>query len=59
MLIETERLILEGNSASIALAETLGSSLIRAEQGLPGITDQRVMIYGQSSPGLNIDLNES
>jgi len=42
--------ILEGNTASIALAKKLGSSLNRAEQGLPGITDQRVLIYGQSSP---------
>ena len=42
--------ILEGNLASIALAEKLGSTLIRAQQGLPGVTDQKVLIYGQSAP---------
>lgn len=42
--------ILEGNTPSMALAEKLGSTLIRAEQGLPGVTDQKVLIYGQSAP---------
>lgn len=41
--------ILEGNDASIAVAEKLGSTFIRAEQGLPGVTDQRVVIYGQDA----------
>jgi len=40
--------ILEGNEASIAVAKKLGSSFIRYQQGLPGITDQQVLIYGQS-----------
>jgi RimJ/RimL family protein N-acetyltransferase len=40
--------ILEGNDASIAVARKLGSKLIRSQQGLPGVTDDRVLIYGQS-----------
>jgi RimJ/RimL family protein N-acetyltransferase len=40
--------ILEGNESSIGVAEKIGSSFIRAQQGLPGITDHRVLIYGQS-----------
>ena len=41
--------IMEGNEPSIALATKLGSSLIRTQQGIPGVTDQRVLIYGQSA----------
>jgi RimJ/RimL family protein N-acetyltransferase len=41
--------ILAGNERSVAVAERLGSSLIRSEQGLPGVTDQEVLIYGQSA----------
>ena len=40
--------ILEGNEGSIAVAEKIGSRLIRTQQGLAGITEQRVVIYGQS-----------
>jgi RimJ/RimL family protein N-acetyltransferase len=40
--------ILEGNEPSIAVARKLGSELIRTQQGLPGVTDERVLIYGQS-----------
>ena len=42
--------ILEDNAASIALAEKLGSCLIRTQQGVPGVTDLRVLIYGQEAP---------
>ena len=40
--------ILKGNVPSAALAVKLGSRLLRTQQGIPGITDQEVMIYGQS-----------
>lgn len=45
--------ILEGNSASMAVARKLGSELLRTQQGLPGVTDLPVLIYGQSlsNPG--------
>jgi RimJ/RimL family protein N-acetyltransferase len=39
--------ILEGNEASMAVARKLGSSLLRTQQGVPGVTDQKVFIYGQ------------
>jgi len=42
--------ILEGNAPSITLAEKLGSRLIRSQDGLPGVTDHRVLIYGQDAP---------
>lgn len=41
--------ILEGNEASIAVARKVGSNLIRTQQGLPGITEDTVLIYGQSA----------
>lgn len=44
----TIHVILEGNEPSIALASKLGSSLIRSQKGIPGVTDLRVAIYGQS-----------
>ena len=44
----TIHVILEGNEPSIALARKLGSGLIRSQQGIPGVTDLRVSIYGQS-----------
>lgn len=40
--------ILEGNQASIAVAKKLGSTLIRTQQGIPGVTEQSVLIYGQA-----------
>jgi len=39
--------ILEGNIASENLAKKLGSTFIRSEQGLPGVTDLTVNIFGQ------------
>lgn len=42
--------ILEGNEPSIALAKKLGSSKIRSQRGLPDVTDQTVLIYGQNKP---------
>lgn len=42
--------ILEGNEPSIALAKTLGSTLLREQQGLPGVTDEKVLIFGQTNP---------
>ncbi|RPH94907.1 MAG: N-acetyltransferase [Lysobacterales bacterium] len=41
--------IMEGNAPSIAVAGKIGSTLIRTQQGLPGITDHKVLIYGQSA----------
>lgn len=41
--------ILTGNQRSIAVAKKLGSTFIRLQQGLPGVTDQEVVIYGQKS----------
>jgi RimJ/RimL family protein N-acetyltransferase len=43
--------IMEGNEASFAVARKIGSRLIREQQGLPGVTDQKVFIYGQSAGG--------
>jgi RimJ/RimL family protein N-acetyltransferase len=40
--------ILEGNLPSIAVAEKLGSTLLRTQQGLPGILDDNILIYGQT-----------
>ena len=43
--------ILKGNAASIATAETLGSTFLREEPNLPGITDEPVLVYGQARQG--------
>lgn len=46
--------IIKDNEASIAVAEKLGSKLETTQQGLPGVTDEEVLIYGQQrqrSPG--------
>jgi len=43
--------ILEGNEPSIALAKRVGSALVKQQQGVPGVTDQRVLIYGQAADG--------
>jgi len=40
--------ILEGNLPSIALARKLGSALLRSQQGIPGVTEEKVLIYGQN-----------
>jgi len=42
--------ILEDNKASIALAKKLGSTYIRADESLPGVTKNRVVVYGQDAP---------
>jgi len=42
--------IMEGNEASMAVARKLGSRLIREQQGIPGVTENRVFIFGQSNP---------
>lgn len=40
--------ILDGNEPSVGVAEKIGSRFIRVEQGIPGVTEERVLIYGQS-----------
>ncbi|HEX7081725.1 MAG TPA: GNAT family N-acetyltransferase [Gammaproteobacteria bacterium] len=42
--------ILPGNARSIAVAERLGSRFLRSENGLDGVTDREVLIYGQDAP---------
>ncbi|MEL6868798.1 MAG: GNAT family N-acetyltransferase [Pseudomonadota bacterium] len=39
--------IIEGNHGSAAVAEKLGSKKLREQQGLGGVTDELVWIYGQ------------
>ena len=39
--------ILPGNGPSIAVAKKLGSTHIRSARGVPGVTDEDVLIYGQ------------
>jgi len=41
--------ILVGNEASIAVAEKLGSTLIRRQRGLASVTDDEILIYGQDA----------
>ena len=40
--------IMDGNEPSIRLAEKLGSTYLRTQQGLPGVTEETVHVYGQS-----------
>ena len=42
--------ILEENEASIAVARKLGSTLDREQQGLPGVTSEKVLIFAQDAP---------
>lgn len=42
--------IMEGNEPSMRLAEKLGSRFIRSQQGLPGVTDEKINIFGQHKP---------
>jgi RimJ/RimL family protein N-acetyltransferase len=42
--------ILPGNEASIAVARKLGSEFLHTHDGLAGITDETVLIYGQDAP---------
>ena len=46
---EVIHVILAGNERSIAVADRVGSSFLRTQEGLPGVTDQQVLIYGQSA----------
>lgn len=39
--------IIEGNHGSAAVAKKIGSTFIREQQGLGGVTDETVWIYGQ------------
>ena len=39
--------ILKGNERSIAVAERIGSRFLHSLQGLPGVTEDEVYIYGQ------------
>ena len=39
--------IMEGNEPSIGVARNIGSAYLRTEQGLPGVCDETILIYGQ------------
>lgn len=43
--------ILDGNVASVGVAEKIGSRFLRSQDGLEGITEDKVHIYGQDAPG--------
>lgn len=47
---EVIHVILEDNVPSIGLAKKLGSTLLRTQVGVPGVTEKTVLIYGQSNP---------
>lgn len=40
--------IMPGNEGSIAVAEKLGSVYLREQQGVPGVTDLPLLVYGQA-----------
>jgi RimJ/RimL family protein N-acetyltransferase len=40
--------ILDGNEASMAVARKVGSELIEKQHGLPGVTEDTVLIFGQA-----------
>lgn len=42
--------ILDGNVASIGVAEKIGSRFLRSQDGLAGITESKVLVYGQDAP---------
>jgi RimJ/RimL family protein N-acetyltransferase len=48
--------IMEGNEASMAVARKIGSSVVREQQGLPGVTDEKVFIFGQTAAGGPVSL---
>jgi RimJ/RimL family protein N-acetyltransferase len=48
---EVSHVIVDGNVASIGVAEKIGSRFIRSQDGVPGIIDERVHVYGQSRNG--------
>lgn len=45
---EVIHVILPGNKASIRVAEKIGSRLLRTQKGIPVVTEEEVLIYGQS-----------
>ena len=45
---EVIHVIVEGNTPSIALAEALGSTYRHDIDGIPGVTNERCFVYGQS-----------
>lgn len=45
---EVIHVILQGNIGSIGVAEKVGSRLLRTQKGIPVVTDEEVLIYGQS-----------
>lgn len=48
---QVAHVILPGNAGSIAVAEKLGSILLREQLGLPGIIEDTVLVYGQKKSG--------
>lgn len=48
---EVSHVILDGNEASIGVAKKIGSRLVRTQDGVPGLTEERVHVYGQSRGG--------
>lgn len=44
--------ILKGNTGSIGVAEKVGSRLLRTQAGIPAVTEEEVLIYGQNKPRL-------
>ncbi|HKJ17031.1 MAG TPA: GNAT family N-acetyltransferase [Xanthomonadales bacterium] len=47
---EVIHVILRGNTGSIGVAEKVGSKYLRSQNGLPPVTEEKVLIYGQSRP---------
>jgi RimJ/RimL family protein N-acetyltransferase len=43
--------IMEGNAPSIAVASKIGSTLVKRQKGVPGVTEVPVLIYGQAAGG--------
>ena len=48
-------LIMDGNEASMALARSIGSTLLAEHAGLPGICEEKVFVFGQGNPALQPD----
>ncbi len=46
---EVIHVILRGNAGSIAVARKIGSCFLRTQKGIPVVTDEEVLIYGQSA----------
>ncbi|MGD2129153.1 MAG: GNAT family N-acetyltransferase [Lysobacterales bacterium] len=47
---EVIHVIMEGNEASVGVATKIGSILIDTRRGIPGLTEEPIMIYGQTRP---------